>query len=200
MRCLVGVGSRPQGLTRNAALIAGSARADEPAPGAIPDSLTRARASAVADSLRAAATGDTTHAVALADSARIVAAPDSARVAAARDSAAAPAATAAAPPPATPAPAAPALPPRAGAQRGVADTVTMLPPVHVRQTRDLGPERSTATTVRLERSGVVRFQPATVNDALAAVPGVELVKMGPWASRVSMRGLSGERVLVMVDG
>ena len=92
MRCLVGVGSRPQGLTRNAALvlcfaalIAGSARADEPAPGAIPDSLTRARASAVADSLRAAATGDTTHAVALADSARIVAAPDSARVAAARD-------------------------------------------------------------------------------------------------------------------
>src|SRR5258705_2928512 len=85
-------------------------------------------------------------------------------------------------------------------QRGVADTVTLLPPVHVRDARGTGPERSTATTVRLERSGVVRFQPTNASDALAAVPGVELVKMGPWASRVSMRGLSGDRVLVMVDG
>jgi outer membrane receptor protein involved in Fe transport len=99
--------------------------------------------------------------------------------------------------PALPAP--PVTPVSAGA-RGVADTVTLLPPVQVRQTRSATPERSTATTVRLERSGIVRFLPSNVNDALAAVPGVELVKMGPWASRVSLRGLSGDRVLVMVDG
>ena len=99
--------------------------------------------------------------------------------------------------PALPAPRPPAV--STGA-RGVADTVTLLPPVRVRRERSPGPERSTATTVRLERSGVVRFLPANVNDALASVPGVELVKMGPWASRVSLRGLSGDRVLVMVDG
>src|SRR5436309_10960647 len=83
---------------------------------------------------------------------------------------------------------------------GVADTVTVLPPVHVRDRRSQLPERSTATSIRLERSGVVRFLPGTVGDALAAVPGVDQVKLGPWANKLSMRGLSGDRVLVLVDG
>ena len=84
---------------------------------------------------------------------------------------------------------------------GVADTVTVLPPVSVHgERRGLAPDRETATSVRLDRAGVTRFLPTTAADALLAVPGVDLVKTGPWASRVSYRGFSGERVLVMVDG
>jgi hemoglobin/transferrin/lactoferrin receptor protein len=83
---------------------------------------------------------------------------------------------------------------------GVADTVTSLPPVHVDADRAPQTTRSSATTVRLDRGRIVRFQPATVSDALLAAPGVDVSRTGPWASQVSMRGLSGERVLVLVDG
>jgi len=83
---------------------------------------------------------------------------------------------------------------------GVADTVTFLPPVRVDADRAAESARSSATTVRLDRARIARFQPATVSDALLAAPGVEVSRTGPWASQVSMRGLSGERVLVLVDG
>jgi hemoglobin/transferrin/lactoferrin receptor protein len=83
-------------------------------------------------------------------------------------------------------------------RRRIADTVTVLPPVQVREQRPAA--RRAATTVRLERAGVVRFLPVSTGDALLAVPGVDLVKTGPWASRVSLRGLAGDRVLLMVDG
>ena len=83
---------------------------------------------------------------------------------------------------------------------GVADTVTLLPQVDVRGVRTVAPNRETATSVRLDRAGVTKFLPLTATDALVAVPGVDLIKTGPWASRISYRGLSGERVLVMVDG
>jgi len=104
--------------------------------------------------------------------------------------------------------ASPGLPPvaadSAGADstrhRGVADTVTVLPPVHVDSDRPQGGEREAATTVRLERAKLARFQPSTTADALLAAPGVDVSRTGPWASRVSMRGLAGERVLVLVDG
>src|SRR6266545_989071 len=49
---------------------------------------------------------------------------------------------------------------------GVADTVTMLPPVRVDSDRPKAPDRESATTVRLERSRLVRFQPSTTADAL----------------------------------
>ena len=98
----------------------------------------------------------------------------------------------------------PALQPRAIAgpyPLGVADTVTVLPPVSVQgERRGVAGDRTTATTVRLDRAGVTRFLPTTSADALLAVPGVDLVKTGPWASRVSYRGYSADRVLVMVDG
>lgn len=82
---------------------------------------------------------------------------------------------------------------------GVEDTVTVLPPVNVEGSRkDEG--RRTAPTVRVEKGGLSRFVPANSSDALLAVPGVELVKTGPWASRISLRGMSSERVLVLVDG
>ncbi len=84
--------------------------------------------------------------------------------------------------------------------RGMQDTVTVLKPVLVSGTRSSIPERSSATTVRLDRGRVNRYLPATTADVLVAAPGVDVVSTGPWASHVSMRGLSGERVLVMVDG
>jgi hemoglobin/transferrin/lactoferrin receptor protein len=84
--------------------------------------------------------------------------------------------------------------------RSMADTVTMLPPVHVRSARNAMAGRSTATSVRVERGQANRFLPVTIADALVSVPGVDLVKMGPWAAQLSLRGLSGDRVLLMVDG
>src|SRR5205823_7555786 len=66
--------------------------------------------------------------------------------------------------------------------------------------RPQGGEREAATTVRLERAKLARFQPSTTADALLAAPGVDVSRTGPWASRVSLRGLAGERVLVLVDG
>ena len=83
---------------------------------------------------------------------------------------------------------------------GMVDTVTVLPPVHVDAGRARANDRASATTVRLERANLVRFQPSTTADALLSAPGVDVSKTGPWASRVSLRGLSGERVLVLVDG
>ena len=84
--------------------------------------------------------------------------------------------------------------------RGVADTVTVLPPVNVGGVRSVAPDRTTATGVRLGRSTLMRFLPVNAADALVSIPGVDLVKTGPWASRISLRGMSGDRVLVMVDG
>ena len=83
---------------------------------------------------------------------------------------------------------------------GVADTVTVLAPVRVDADRSRGPERVSATRTRLERSEIVRFQPATAGDALQGTPGLEVARTGPWSSSVSLRGLGGERVLVLVDG
>jgi len=83
---------------------------------------------------------------------------------------------------------------------GVADTVTTLPPVRVEGTRDLASQRTSATTVHIDRAKITRFQPTRVADALLSAPGVNVTRTGPWASQVSIRGLSGERVLVLVDG
>ena len=83
---------------------------------------------------------------------------------------------------------------------GVADTVTTLPPVRVDADRPPGTTREAATTVRFERSKLVRFQPSTTADALLSAPGLDVSRTGPWASQVSLRGLGGERVLVLVDG
>lgn len=83
---------------------------------------------------------------------------------------------------------------------GMTDTVIALPTVHVQGDRTREIVRDAATIVRIERGRVARFQPSTVADAILSAPGVELVRVGPWASNVSLRGLGGERVLVLVDG
>jgi outer membrane receptor protein involved in Fe transport len=82
----------------------------------------------------------------------------------------------------------------------VRDTVTVLPPVDVEAERRRIEGRETAATVRLDRAGLSRFVPGHTTDALLAVPGVDLVRTGPWASRISLRGMSSERVLLLVDG
>lgn len=83
---------------------------------------------------------------------------------------------------------------------GVADTVTVLAPVRVESERVVVPQRETATVSRLTRDRLVRFQPLYLADALLSVPGLDVKRTGPWASNLSLRGLSGERVLVLVDG
>src|SRR5437867_2573098 len=88
----------------------------------------------------------------------------------------------------------------ATAGHGIRDTVTVLPPVRIGGSRSATPGRSTATVVLLERSRLTRFLPIQTGDALLSVPGLNLVKTGPWASMVSLRGLAGDRVLLMVDG
>src|SRR5262245_36916290 len=80
------------------------------------------------------------------------------------------------------------------------DSVTVLPPVIVPGERGLTPERTTTTTVRVDHAQANRFLPATIADALVSVPGLDLVKTGPWATQLSLRGLTGDRVLLMVDG
>jgi len=97
------------------------------------------------------------------------------------------------------------VPPRTPATRtagtlSVSDTVTVLPPVDVRGARGVIPERTTTTSVRVERGRANRFLPGTIADALVTVPGLDLIKTGPWASQLSLRGLSGDRVVLMVDG
>ena len=84
--------------------------------------------------------------------------------------------------------------------REMADTVTVLTPVYVGAQRDSSRDRHAATSVRLDRGRVTRFLPVNTADALLSAPGVDLVRTGSWATRVSLRGLSGERVLVLVDG
>ncbi|HUK64089.1 MAG TPA: TonB-dependent receptor [Dongiaceae bacterium] len=88
----------------------------------------------------------------------------------------------------------------AAGSRRMQDSVTVLPTVRVEGARVDQPARSTNTQVRLQRGALVRFLPSTPAEAMLAAPGVDIVRTGGWASQVALRGLTGERVLVMVDG
>lgn len=174
------------------AIAASTSVAQTEVPRSFPDS-TATPAAAIEDSTATAA--DTT--VALADTSAAVADTTLARP----DSTTAPtqaAAPASAPPAVHSVPVLPVT--RVPGTRSVADTVTVLAPVDVRGARGVVADRTTATSVRVERGKANRFLPVTIADALVSVPGVDLVKMGPWASQLSLRGLSGDRVLLMVDG
>ena len=95
---------------------------------------------------------------------------------------------------------APQGPPPPRPARGMLDTVTMLPTVKVEGNREPSQARPVAPSLRLDRAQLVRFLPSTPSDAISSAPGVEMIRTGPWASRISYRGLSGERVLMLVDG
>ena len=84
--------------------------------------------------------------------------------------------------------------------RMMQDTVTTLPPIRVESNRVAPSTRSTATHEKIDHATAHRFLPTSTTDALIVVPGIDLVRTGPWATRIDYRGFSGERVLVMVDG
>jgi hemoglobin/transferrin/lactoferrin receptor protein len=50
------------------------------------------------------------------------------------------------------------------------------------------------------RTRLAQQQPTVVGDVLYGVPGVDNSKDSPWEQRPVVRGLSGQRVLVMMDG
>jgi hemoglobin/transferrin/lactoferrin receptor protein len=52
----------------------------------------------------------------------------------------------------------------------------------------------------LSRSQLRELSPMVIGDALQTLPGVDNSKDSPWEQRVVLRGLSGQRVLVLVDG
>jgi len=52
----------------------------------------------------------------------------------------------------------------------------------------------------LSRSMLRDMAPTVVGDALQMLPGVDNSKDSPWEQRVVLRGLSGQRVLVLMDG
>ena len=52
----------------------------------------------------------------------------------------------------------------------------------------------------LTRSMVRDMSPTVIGDALQTLPGVDNSKDSPWEQRVVLRGLSGQRVLVLMDG
>lgn len=52
----------------------------------------------------------------------------------------------------------------------------------------------------LSRTQLREMSPMVIGDALQTLPGVDNSKDSPWEQRVVLRGLSGQRVLVLVDG
>ena len=52
----------------------------------------------------------------------------------------------------------------------------------------------------LSRTQLGELAPRVIGDALQSLPGVDNSKDSPWEQRVVLRGLSGQRVLVLQDG
>jgi hemoglobin/transferrin/lactoferrin receptor protein len=52
----------------------------------------------------------------------------------------------------------------------------------------------------ITRTQIREQAPATTGDALENVPGVEMSKDSPWEQRPTLRGLGGQRVIVLMDG
>lgn len=76
----------------------------------------------------------------------------------------------------------------------------LAPTLEVRARRLDARELTSETIHALGRAELERFQPATVADALVAVPGVDLQKTGAWSVRPTLRGLGGNRILLKIDG
>ncbi|MCK4546980.1 MAG: TonB-dependent receptor [Candidatus Eisenbacteria sp.] len=77
----------------------------------------------------------------------------------------------------------------------------VLEPVQVTESRfRMDPERTPAPLSVISREQISHESPINVGQLLTQVPGVELEKTGPWSARPVIRGLGGDRVLVLVDG
>ena len=62
------------------------------------------------------------------------------------------------------------------------------------------PERSPAPVSIISHDRIARENPINLGEMLTAVPGVEVSKTGPWSTKPVIRGMGGDRVLVLVDG
>ncbi len=91
-------------------------------------------------------------------------------------------------------------PPGMPALTGVKDSTYYFSPIYVDADRIRRMRDRARSIHKLDKDELNAFMPATLSDALVSVPGVDVVKTGPWAARPTVRGLSGNRVLVMVDG
>jgi TonB-dependent heme/hemoglobin receptor len=79
--------------------------------------------------------------------------------------------------------------------------IFILEPVEVKESRFSIDPMSTPTPLSVISQEQISHQnPINVSDILKDVPGVELNKTGPWTSRPVIRGMGGDRVLVLVDG
>ncbi|MBK8231305.1 MAG: TonB-dependent receptor [Candidatus Eisenbacteria bacterium] len=87
-----------------------------------------------------------------------------------------------------------------GARRDTTSVITTLPTVEVCDERPGRIVFRARSSGHLDSVQVSRFLPPNLGESLASVPGVEVAKTGPWSAKPVVRGLSGDRVLILVDG
>lgn len=89
---------------------------------------------------------------------------------------------------------------RAGAEGAPADSARYTIPVIEVEGEALHTSADRGARHRMDGRQLRRFLPLSTTEALTGLPGVDVIKTGPWSSRPSVRGLSGQRVAVLVDG
>ncbi|HSB54258.1 MAG TPA: TonB-dependent receptor, partial [Gemmatimonadales bacterium] len=81
------------------------------------------------------------------------------------------------------------------------DSVVELPPMTVTATRDLREVYKTPTPVSVvDSTTIARRAPANVTDLFLDLPGLDVNGIGPTQSRPVIRGLLGQRILLLEDG
>ncbi len=86
-------------------------------------------------------------------------------------------------------------------QRGVRDSVVELPAMTVTATRDLREVFRTPTPVSVvDSTTLARRAPASITDLFFDLPGLDVNGVGPSQSRPIIRGLLGQRILLLEDG
>ncbi len=86
-------------------------------------------------------------------------------------------------------------------RRAAGDTVVELPAMTVTATRDLREVFRTPTPVSVVDSATLaRRAPASVTDLFFDLPGLDVNGVGPSQSRPIIRGLLGQRILLLEDG
>lgn len=81
------------------------------------------------------------------------------------------------------------------------DTVVELPAMTVTATRDLREVFRTPTPVSVvDSTTLIRRAPASVTDLFVDLPGLDVNGVGPSQSRPVIRGLLGQRILLLQDG
>ncbi len=86
-------------------------------------------------------------------------------------------------------------------QRAARDTVIELPAMTVTATRDLREVFRTPTPVSVvDSTTLARRVPSSITDLFVDLPGLDVNGVGPSQSRPIIRGLLGQRILLLEDG